>query len=121
MFLHIISARYIDRYKIEIRFNDSRSGIADLANSLKGKAFKPLQDLVLFQQFEVDAELRTIRWSNGADFAPEYLYFLAFRDLPELQEKFQNWGYLQTKPLTKNQQPANHGDLYTVMGVAIIP
>jgi hypothetical protein len=97
MFLHIISARYIDRYEIEIQFNDSRKGIADLSNSLKGKVFQPLKDLVLFQQFEVDVELGTIRWSNGADFAPEYLYFLAFRDLPELQEKFQKWGYLSTR------------------------
>jgi hypothetical protein len=97
MFLHIISARYIDRYEIEIQFNDSRRGIVDLSNSLKGKVFQPLQDLVLFQQFEVDVELGTIRWSNGADFAPEYLYFLAFRDLPELQEKFQKWGYLPAK------------------------
>ena len=97
MFLHIISTDYIDRYKIEIKFNDDRSGIADLDNSLNGKVFQPLQDLVLFQQFEVDAELETIRWSNGADFAPEYLYFLAFRDLPELQEQFQKWGYLPAK------------------------
>jgi hypothetical protein len=97
MFLHIISAHYIDRYKIKIQFNDGRSGIADLANSLKGNVFKPLQDLVLFQQFEVDVELGTIRWTNGADFAPEYLYFLTFCDLPELQEKFQKWGYLPAK------------------------
>ncbi len=97
MFLHIISARYIDRYRIEIQFNDSRGGIVDLSNSLKGKVFQPLQDLVLFQQFEVDAELGTLHWSNGADFAPEYLYFLAFRDLPELQEQFQKWGYLPAK------------------------
>ena len=97
MFLHIISARYIDRYKIDIQFNDGRSGIVDLSNSLKGKVFQPLQDLVLFQQFEVDVDLGTLRWSNGADFAPEYLYFLALRDLPELQEKFQKWGYLPAK------------------------
>jgi hypothetical protein len=97
MFLHIISACYIDRYQVEIQFNDGCIGIADLSESLKGKIFQPLQDLVLFQQFEVDNEIGTLRWSNGTDFAPEYLYFLAFRDLPELQEKFQKWGYVSTK------------------------
>jgi hypothetical protein len=97
MFLNIISAHYVDRYRIEIQFNDSRIGTVDLSNSLKGKIFQPLQDLLLFQQFEVDAELGAIRWSNGGDFAPEYLYFLAFRDLPDLQEQFQKWGYLPAK------------------------
>jgi len=97
MFLHIISACYCDRYKIEIKFNDGRQGIANLSESLTGKMFKPLQDLDLFRQFEVNAELSTIRWINNADFAPEYLYFLAFRDVAELQEQFQKWGYLASK------------------------
>jgi len=51
MFLHITSARYIDRYKIELRFNNDRYGIVDLAESLEGKVFQPLQDLALFKQF----------------------------------------------------------------------
>ncbi len=97
MFLHIISARYADDYRIKIKFNDGREGVADLSESLTGKVFKPLQDLDLFQQFEVDTELGTLRWINDADFAPEYLYFLAFRDVVELQEKFQKWGYLASK------------------------
>ncbi len=41
MFLHIISARYIEHYNIEIQFNDGRKGIVDLSNSLKGKVFQP--------------------------------------------------------------------------------
>jgi hypothetical protein len=97
MFLHIISARYANGYRIKIKFNDDREGVADLSESLTGKVFKPLQDLDLFQQFEVDTELGTLRWINDADFAPEYLYFLAFRDVVELQEKFQKWGYLASK------------------------
>ncbi len=97
MFLHIISAHYVSGYRIKIKFNDGRDGIADLSESLTGKVFKPLQDLDLFQRFEVDAELGTVRWINGVDFAPEYLYFLAFRDVVELQEKFQKWGYLASK------------------------
>ncbi|MFZ4666404.1 MAG: DUF2442 domain-containing protein [Prochlorotrichaceae cyanobacterium] len=42
MFLHITSARYIDTYKIEIRFNNDREGIVDLFETLEGKVFKPL-------------------------------------------------------------------------------
>ncbi|WP_219725699.1 DUF2442 domain-containing protein [Cylindrospermopsis raciborskii] len=97
MFLHIVSAEHLDGYKIKIKFNDNRSGIVDLGDSLNGKVFKPLQNLDIFQQFEVDPQSKTIRWSNGADFAPEYLYFLAFRHLPELQAQFEKWGYLPDK------------------------
>lgn len=97
MFLHIIAARYTDNYKIAIEFNNGCQGIVDLSESLQGQLFEPLQDLALFQQFEVDQELGTICWSNGADFAPEYLYFLAFRNNPELQEQFKKWGYLPDK------------------------
>ena len=97
MFLHITSARYIDRYRIELRFNNDREGIVDLSESLEGKVFQPLQDLAFFKQFDVDEELGTIKWLNSADFAPEYLYFLTFRDDPELQDQFQKWGYLPIK------------------------
>lgn len=97
MFLQILSAHYLDNYRIALEFNNGYQGIADLSESLQGQVFEPLQDLALFQQFEVYQELGTICWSNGADFAPEYLYFLAFRNNPELQEQFQKWGYLSDK------------------------
>ena len=42
MFLHIISACYIDLYQIEIQFNDGRKGIVNSLDSLKGKVFQPL-------------------------------------------------------------------------------
>jgi hypothetical protein len=38
----LTSARYIDAYKIEIRFNNDREGIVDLFETLEGKVFKPL-------------------------------------------------------------------------------
>jgi hypothetical protein len=97
MFLHIISASYVDNYKIALKFNNGSEGIADLSESLTGKVFEPLQELLLFQQFELEQELGTVCWQNGVDFAPEYLYFLAFRNVPELQTQFQEWGYLTKK------------------------
>ena len=33
----------------------------------------------------------TVSWSNGLDLAPEYLYFLAFADKPELRAQFEEW------------------------------
>jgi len=94
MFLHITDARYIEDYKIEVTFNDGRKGVADLYDALKVPVFEPLKNKSLFSAFELDEELETVVWPNGADFAPEYLYFKAFKNEPALRMQFKQWGYI---------------------------
>ena len=94
MFLHITEAKYREDYKVEVTLNDGRKGIANFEYVLSGKVFEPLKDVRLFSQLKVDKELDTIVWPNGVDLAPEYIYFLAFRDIPELQAQFIEWGYI---------------------------
>ena len=93
MILHITEAKYIKDYEVEVVFNDGRRGIADLSGVLYGPVFKPLKDKKLFAQLRVDQEIATITWPNGADLAPESVYFRAFRNVPELQNQFKEWGY----------------------------
>ncbi len=94
MFLHINDVTYLHEYQIEVTFNNGRTGIADLRPVLTGKIFEPLQDTSVFAQLTIDSELETIVWPNGADLAPEFVYYHAFKDEPELQELFQQWGYI---------------------------
>ena len=94
MFLHVTDANYVEEYKVQVSFNDGRKGIADLSEALKGPIFDPLKEKSIFSKLEVDTELETIAWPNGADLAPEYIYFLAFKDDPSLQAKFKHWGYI---------------------------
>ncbi len=94
MILHVTAAEYLHDYQIRVAFNDGRVGVADLSHTLHGTMFAPLQDCALFKQFRIDGELETIAWPNGADLAPEYLYFLAFQHEPRLQQIFQTWGYI---------------------------
>ena len=94
MFLHVNSARLLDAYRVEVCFNDGRAGIVDLRESLEGPMFEPLRDPNVFRKLRVDEELRTIVWPNGTDLAPEYIYYQAFQDEPELQATFQEWGYI---------------------------
>jgi hypothetical protein len=68
---------------VEVTFSDGRKGTVDLRDALRGPMFAGLR---------VDDELETIVWPNGADLAPEYVYFRAFRDEPGLQELFVRWG-----------------------------
>lgn len=93
MFLHVTSAKHIDKYRIELQFNDGRAGVADLEADLHGKAFEPLKDIALFSKLRVDDELQTVVWPNGVDLAPEFLYYKAFAHVQEFQQQFERWGY----------------------------
>ncbi|RLJ22246.1 DUF2442 domain-containing protein [bacterium endosymbiont of Escarpia laminata] len=94
MFLHVTNASYIEDYKVEVLFNDGRKGVADLSSALKGSVFESLRNKSEFSLFRVDKELETIVWPNGADLAPEYIYFQAFKNEPKLQSQFKQWGYI---------------------------
>jgi hypothetical protein len=84
----------LDGYRIAVTFNDGRTGVADLADALNGPVFEKLKDVNEFRQFKVDDELDTIVWANGADVAPEYVFYKAFSSDADLHEQFKNWGYL---------------------------
>jgi len=94
MFLRINEAEYLSDYKIRFSFNDGKIGIADLRDSLNGPVFEPIRDLNVFSKFILREEFGTIVWPNGADLAPEFLYFQAFKTDPALRQKFLDWGYL---------------------------
>lgn len=70
----IEDAKYIEGYKVYIRFSDGTEGEINLEQELKGEIFEPLKDIIFFKKFLVDPEIHTIIWPNGADFAPEFLY-----------------------------------------------
>lgn len=95
MFLHVTEARYLDAFRIEVAFNDGKKGVADLSEALKDPVFEPLKNPEQFMQFQVDPDLETIVWANGADLAPEYIYFQAFKKDSSLQTQFKAWGYIK--------------------------
>ncbi|MCG8618519.1 MAG: DUF2442 domain-containing protein [Desulfobacterales bacterium] len=70
----ITDAKYIDGYKLFIRFADGSEGEIDFEPELTGDVFEPLKELSYFKQFSVNRDIHTIVWPNGADFAPEFLY-----------------------------------------------
>jgi len=57
-------SNYLHDYVIWILFNEEE---------LEGEVFGPLKGVEKFKRFHVDAELNTVKWGNGADFAPEFL------------------------------------------------
>jgi hypothetical protein len=87
MFLHITDVEYLGDYKLKLRFNNGAEGIVDLESELYGEVFEPLRDKNLFREVYLTA--RTIEWSNGADFAPEFLFEVAELTVAPTQESIQ--------------------------------
>ena len=71
MFMHVTQARYCGEYKVWVAFNDGAEGEIDLSSELYGELFEPLKDKEFFSSFTLEGH--TLSWSNGADFAPEFL------------------------------------------------
>lgn len=71
MFIHVEQAKYINGYKVWLSFNDGSEGEVDLSSELYGEIFEPLKDILFFKSFTLEGH--TLSWSNGADFAPEFL------------------------------------------------
>ena len=90
--LQIENCTYVDRYKLNITFNDGTSGIANLENDIASEPYIELQDINTFKHFYLDHG--AICWQNGKiDMAIEYLFYLANKNKKEWQSLFQKWGY----------------------------
>ena len=71
---YVTDVKYLNSYKLKIRFEDNEVKIIDLEPYLDGPVFKPLKDIEFFKKVELNKDIDTIFWPNDADFAPEFLY-----------------------------------------------
>ena len=69
-------------YVLEVKFDDGTTQIIDFESILVGELYGPLKDVSLFNQVEIDGEVHTLVWPNGADFDPATLH-----DWPEQEEE----------------------------------
>ena len=77
-FVHVVEAKHLGDHRVWLRFDDGVAGELNLAAELEGEIFAPLRDPTYFARFRID-EGRTLAWSNGADFAPEFLHEMVTR------------------------------------------
>ncbi len=61
-------------YTLRVAFEDNTEQVIDFRPVLAGELFGPLNDLQMFNQVKIDAEVHTLVWPNGADFDPETLH-----------------------------------------------
>jgi hypothetical protein len=61
-------------YTLRVQFQDNSEQLIDFRPVLAGELFGPLLDLQLFNQVQIDPEVHTLVWPNGADFDPATLH-----------------------------------------------
>jgi hypothetical protein len=73
--VRIHSAVPLKGFNVHLGFTDGTERAVDLEPYLRGPIFEPLrQNPELFRSVQVDEELGTIGWPNGADICPDVLY-----------------------------------------------
>ena len=68
----VTKAKHVERFIIELTFDDGTRGAVDFSVWLSGGIFEPLKKMAAFKKFFLDGS--TVAWPNGADVAPETLY-----------------------------------------------
>ena len=61
-------------YTLRISFDDGTEQTIDFQPILAGELYGPLKALSLFNQVQIDPEVQTLVWPNGADFDPATIH-----------------------------------------------
>ena len=75
---------------IEILFDDGTKKNIDIEPVLYGEMYGALRDVALFEKAELDSQVGTIQWPNGADFDPAVLYHWE-ENVKELSRRAKEW------------------------------
>jgi hypothetical protein len=70
----VTDVNVVGAHRLRITFEDGISGEIDASNWAWRGVFEPLRDPDYFARVELDRQLGTINWPNGADVAPETLH-----------------------------------------------
>ena len=71
----IRSVTVLEQFHVRLEFSDGVQKVVDLAPFLRGPIFEPVRtNPNVFRAVQVDDELGTIVWANGADIDPDVLY-----------------------------------------------
>ena len=70
----VTSVELLGGYRLEVGFDDGCAREIDLELILEGEIYGPLRGPAVFASVEIDPEVHTLVWPNGADFDPAILH-----------------------------------------------
>lgn len=83
-------------YTLRVKFDDASEQIIDFRPVLVGELYGPLQEERLFNQVEIDPEVHTLVWPNGADFDPATLHDWS-KYMDEIKRLAKQWAKVKEK------------------------
>ncbi len=92
----VMGFEIVGPHTLRVEFDDGEKQVIDFRPVLGGELYGPLQDEGLFNQVEIDPEVHTLIWPNGADFDPATLH-----DWPKYAEEMKRmareWSQAEVK------------------------
>ena len=70
----VVAFQIVDKYTIQVEFDDGLKKTINLEPILHGPIFRPLRDPTLFAQASLNMDFGALEWPNGADIAPNVLH-----------------------------------------------
>ena len=92
----VVNFEIIAPYTLRVAFDDGTTQTIDFRPVLVGEIYGTLRDERLFNQVEIDPEVHTLVWPNGADFDPATLHDWP-SDAGALKRMAQQWAKVKAK------------------------
>lgn len=92
----VVGFEIVGPYALRVEFDDGEDQVIDFRPVLAGELYGPLQDEKLFNQVEIDPEVHTLVWPNGADFDPATLHDWPMH-VDEMKRMAKNWALTEVK------------------------
>jgi Protein of unknown function (DUF2442) len=92
----VTSVAAMGGYRLRVGFDDGSTRVIDLEPVLEGDLYGPLRDASMFSAVQVDPEVGTLAWPNGADFDPAMLHDWPAHE-PAMRELAKRWALAGVK------------------------
>jgi hypothetical protein len=87
----VVSFEPVSSFTLQVTFDDGMKQTIYFRPILAGEIYGPLQEEKFFNQVEIDPEVHTLVWPNGADFDPATLHDWP-EYLAEMKKMAKRWG-----------------------------
>ena len=87
----VVSFEPLRPFILRVTFDDGTQQTIDFRPILAGEIYGPLQNEKFFNQVEIDPEVHTLVWPNGADFDPATLHDCP-ENIAEMKKMVERWG-----------------------------